>query len=834
MLDVLAVARVLIEKGPLAWLPYAQKQAILLLIALHDCGKISTAFRRQIRDGYQPGRWARHAALSQKLMTIHKSLLMEVLSAKKYPMQYLRDAVCGHHGGPVAPPPDRSRGDDATMQRDAIGDEAIALFPEVFAQIHRLLPDASLAGLKGREAQDISCLVSGLTTFADWLGSNEAIFSPTPAMDIDAYWEIAQERARIAIAGAGLLASRPLGPDESKILDQPPRPMQIKAGEVDLPRGPTLVLMEDSTGSGKTEAAFLLAQRMMAAGKGSGIYFALPTMATSNKMFSRTRGMMKRLFDGVPSLALMHGQRGIHEGFRQISGATGEKPSDASCSAWIASDRRKSLFAEIGVGTIDQALLGVLPTKFHTLRQYALANKIIIVDEAHAYDPYMQEELSRLLHFHAMFGGSAIVMTATLPRAMRDAFSTAFAEGLGEDPAPPTSMDYPLLTVQTGARVSEYPVDPVPDFSGPSDMRDAKDRVVPVRRLPGAEAGIDALIEAQRKGAACLWVRNAVDDAIEAVDMLRARGIDAELVDLLHARFAMGDRLDGEDRAELYFGKDSTPEVRRGRVLVATQVVEASLDLDFDFMMSDLAPVGSLIQRVGRLWRHERAWRPLAERIFYVVSPDPDAVIDEQWLFQTGTAGAWVYAHDDQWRTARAIFGAGEIRAPGVWGQGGLRDLVEAVHGDLAPPIPAPLLEAERKRLDERDQHVAQARDNLLLPDQPFGSDQHAYDDQEFPTRLGAETVTLTLMREEDGQLRPWIESEDYLRALSMSEVRVSQNMFRRHGLAERGEDPRIMATTAGWSRAIRDRRRIVVVDRGGVLGENLCYSVDTGVHKVG
>ena len=158
-------------------------------------------------------------------------------------------------------------------------------------------------------------------------------------------------------------------------------------------------------------------------------------------------------------------------------------------------------------------------------------------------------------------------------------------------------------------------------------------------------------------------------------ETLEGEGISA---DLLHARFMVADRLKKEVELQARFGRDGTRD--RGRVLVATQVVEASLDLDFDLMVSDLAPIGSLIQRAGRLWRHMDL-RPVRERpvpgpVLHILSPDPENVEDGRWLHRVLPAGAWVYPLSDQWCTARAVFALGAIRAPD-----GLRQLIEAVHG---------------------------------------------------------------------------------------------------------------------------------------------------------
>jgi len=187
---------------------------------------------------------------------------------------------------------------------------------------------------------------------------------------------------------------------------------------------------------------------------------------------------------------------------------------------------------------------------------------------------------------HRAAGGSAILLTATLPLGLRAALAKAFGT------EPPSAPAYPALSIAGGAAHHDFP--PSQESKGP----------VTAQRLPDAEAALDLLVSQAKAGAACVWVRNAVDDAIAAVQALRARGVEA---DLLHARFALCDRLRHEKAALSRFGKKG--QDRAGRVLVATQVLESSLDLDFDVMVSDLAPIAALIQRAGRLWRH-MALRP--------------------------------------------------------------------------------------------------------------------------------------------------------------------------------------------------------------------------------
>ncbi|GIX15257.1 MAG: hypothetical protein KatS3mg118_3216 [Paracoccaceae bacterium] len=341
-------------------------------------------------------------------------------------------------------------------------------------------------------------------------------------------------------------------------------------------------------------------------------------------MFRRLRPVLPRLFAAPPSLTLAHGRAALSEDYRDLALGTERRQDEPGPTDWLRDSRRRALLANVGIGTIDQALLAAVKARHAPLRQFGLSDKILIVDEVHEMgDPYMGVLLETLLRLHAAQGGSAILMSATVPRALRARLAAAFDAGAGRASGPDLDAPaYPALTV-TGA--PPRPVRPVGSARGP----------VRVERLPDAEAAQDLLQAAARAGAACVWVRNAVDEAIAAVQALRARGVPA---DLLHARFALIDRKRHEAAALATFGKDRA--ARPGRVLVATQVVESSLDLDFDVMVSDLAPMAALIQRAGRLWRHMEL-RPAAERpvpgpMLHVLAPDPAAS-----TAPTGRAPCW-------------------------------------------------------------------------------------------------------------------------------------------------------------------------------------------------
>ena len=840
-LDVAAVGHVLLtghrglRESISRQLGLPQDDAVRLmcfLLCLHDIGKFAKKFQAKETTRFpdcfddNPARLSGffdHGAGGMRLFDADPIAFGLPGDIRPNTWRPLVSAVTGHHGSPPEP---RNGETLLTLRRD-YGAAGIKAAHEFILRacglfsIPRRLSSSPPDRIGIRRA---SHAVAGLAVLADWIGSNQPWFPYRDAdkfASFDAYWDYATGQSTRAVREAGVLPARKrqdrLGYEELIGTNATPTPMQDWVLNADLPAGPALFMIEDETGSGKTEAALMLAHRLMKSGRAEGLYVALPTMATANAMFDRLAIAYRHLFaEGAePSIALAHGARGMHEGFRSAMPGGGrfeapyadapgsdeacETTASAACAEWIASDRRRTFLADAGAGTIDQALVSVLPSRHQSLRLFGLMRRVLILDEVHAYDAYMQREMERLIEFQAGLGGSAILLSATLPLSIRKRLMDAFAKGLGTGDAIPVSrMDYPMATV-CAADVRTYA-----SVAGQA----GRARALPVRFLRSSEEALRKVEQAAVAGKSVLYIRNTVDDALDAHAELRARGLDPHL---FHARFALVDRLAIEKRVVETFGKRSKSAARAKQVLVATQVVEQSLDLDFDALITDLAPIDLLIQRAGRLWRHNRPERK-GQLELLVVGPDPVADADEKWFGRAFPRAQYVYRdHARLWLTARTLEESGAIVSPT-----GLRALIESVYGDEAEAgLPSALqgifFDAEGRAGAER----GIATTNTLNLARGYVRDGGAWDlDVRTPTRLVDDLqVTLRLASVRDGRVEPYAHAaapDEAWRAWRLSEVNVSA---RRIG----GEDVPLeyadaaKAAKACWTRYDSDKILVVL-----------------------
>jgi CRISPR-associated endonuclease/helicase Cas3 len=395
--------------------------------------------------------------------------------------------------------------------------------------------------------------------------------------------------------------------------------------------------------------------------------------------------------------------------------------------------------------------------------------------------------LKVLLEHHARSGGSAVLLSATIPLGIREELLTAFARGRGVEHSPDASDDrrYPLaIQMGTATRVHSCPT------------REPLRRSVRVVMLHDEGEALRLLADEVAKGRCVGWIRNTVEDGRRGFRDLASR-LPASSVTLFHSRFALGDRLAIEQGVVDRFGKDSTAAGRRGRVLVGTQVLEQSLDYDVDLMVSDWAPIDLIIQRAGRLMRHVRAVNGdvaedgrdgRGEPVLYVLVPPLVDPPESNWYSALFPKGQYVYQDFGRlWLGADAQRRAGAIDTPGeVGGPASVRGLVEAVYGDAVKEIPEALEAATFRAEGAAAAEQGMGIFNALRLDTGYAaaSSVRWTEDDRVPTRLGKESRTIYLALALQDGLVPL--KQDLCRPWENSAVRVDAKRF--HGLGAEWE----------------------------------------------
>ena len=817
-LDVAAVGDVYLQRSPalLTWLAQqlgqtdldATRAWVVFWLSLHDLGKFSTSFQGQRADLVEQLQGAIPASLGAAGVR-HDSLGMVFWAQQVRPkadceawfgddpeygegLDFWARAVTGHHGQPPMevvshmgrhfnPRDAEAALDFATAMRTLLlttqaADVATALDAETFELISR----------------ELSWWLAGLAVLADWIGSNAEIFKyrSTPELTLQDYWQDALRLAAQALEQSEVLPSdrQPERPFEQLFpAIQKLSPLQNWAASVALAPDPQIHLLEDVTGAGKTEAAIVLAHRLMAQGCADGFFVGLPTMATANAMYERIAQVYGQLFPSVPSLVLAHERKTLVDSFAasvvdpgrdEHDVHQGDESATRRCSRWLADHNKRALLAPAGVGTIDQALLGVLCSKHQSLRLLGLWRKVLVVDEVHACDAYMQRTLETLLEFHARAGGSAILLSATLTQHMKASLLQAYGRGLGYRGPALGVTAYPLAT--TWAPNSASTATEVP-LATRHDVR----RTVQVHYVSDLATVLKRITAALEAGQCVAWIRNTVGDALAAYNHMAER-IASEHILLFHARFALGDRLDMEDAVLHTFGRDSGPQQRAGRLLIATQVAEQSLDIDADLVVTDLAPVDRLLQRAGRLRRHvrdaqgQRLMDPGAQdargpACLWVLGPAWTLTPTASWFRDSFPKSTKVYPHHGHlWLTARALQ-AGALTMPDD-----ARTLIEGVFGPDAE-VPENLernaQQAEGEAFADASQaHMLSAKRQSGYCRAQRGLDWEA--ETVAPSRLGEETIDVLLARWDGNVLLPWRSDKPTRHAWAYSTVRVARRLI--------------------------------------------------------
>lgn len=589
-LDVAAVADVWLEESNTLLKQMAQhlntshehaKRIVLFFILLHDLGKFDARFqhfREDIRVKLQGDDWQLDA---DEAYYSHGPYGYRHF-CQDYNSNEAMKAVAGHHGycDVSFPYHEPDTDDEELITLDEQARNEWINFCLLFCKLETV-----------PEVGDIPML-AGLCSVADWVGSSMTNFTTEPMLDLNVYYQQALPRAQKALRATGMIEKLQGAGFEFLFPAYQPRGIQTLLTQLPLKAG--LILVEADTGAGKTEFALAYASLLINAGLGDGVVFGLPTQATANGLFERIGDAAEKLFPDAKT-TLAHGK---------------SKYMFSDESGFLQQSNKRAFLGSMSVATIDQILMGVLGIRHQFVRSFGTRKSILIIDEVHSFDAYMMGLIEQVLKGQHQAFSSVILLSATMPMPLREKLLACYS---GES----ISQAYPLIShTDLQGQTQEFCLPQEQDVAKQIHKIVNIDSWYSNNVLPTNEQQAQ-ITQWLSQGAMVGIICNTVADAQRIFHQFSMLDIE-QPIDLFHARFTFSDRARLEKKALEHYGKKAQ---RTGRLLIATQVVEQSLDLDFDVLISQIAPIEFLMQRMGRLWRHDRIDSELCPRTSAITSP---------------------------------------------------------------------------------------------------------------------------------------------------------------------------------------------------------------------
>lgn len=608
-----------------------------LLALLHDIGKLTPAFQSKIApniNGYTDVLARSDIDLSMLFhvgKSPHAIAGEAILLSTGFP-----DAFCEiigtHHGKHYDDP--KNQIDDFTANYYGYRSCNQKIWSEMWEKWIQFALNDTFFTPDTLPQPDVPCqmLLSGLLIMADWIASNTTYFPYLPAGTVlaDAAFAERLETAWNRLSLPDTWYADTNGADSawfsSRFGFTPNAVQQCITEVVSTQTSAGIYILEAPMGIGKTEAALASAEILADKLHLGGVYFGLPTQATANGIFNRIHMWASKCDTDTHGIRLAHGMVDLNDEYRSIFCGTAANSGDESIIVheWFEG-RKQALLADFVVATVDQFLMTSLKQKHVMLRHLGLAGKVVIIDECHAYDAYMNVYLDHALTWMGAYGVPVIILSATLPPQRRDALIAAYlgASKKKSEPLQCASHAYPVLTWTNGQEVCRCSV-----------PFDAPQKEIVVNRL--SESGlVDSLNTFLCAGGCAAIIVNTVRYAQKLSVYLKEQLPDYEIL-CFHSRFLATDRAKIEQHLLARVGKQSKQADRDRLIVIGTQVLEQSLDLDFDYMVTELCPMDLLLQRSGRLHRHNRLRpEPLSKPMLSILEPDePLHPIYDAWILQ--------------------------------------------------------------------------------------------------------------------------------------------------------------------------------------------------------
>ncbi len=768
--DTAEVMKLLVRE----WLPDSTKNFLdmtensLMALAgflgyIHDIGKATVLFQTNITAALPEVRskLSRYTALTfreaNRKCTPH-ALASEAILLKLECPAGIASIVGAHHGKPQGNAVEENLESYRSNYYPKGGEK---FWNQCWSEIlNRALRESGYADVEELPelTQPAEIILTGLLIMADWIASNTAYF---PLISIEDYGDMALypersnqawDKLQLTLPWEGQLDVMEKDGFQQRFGFTPNSVQQAVLDAVNHMSEPGIMILEAPMGIGKTEAGLAFSEACAARFGAGGIFFGLPTQATANGIFPRLLSWAENLSDDIShSIRLAHGMAELNDAYLKLPQmASVEEDADTddervAVHQWFCGSK-KALLADFVIGTVDQLLMAALKQKHVMLRHLGLVGKVVIIDEVHAYDAYMNQYLDRALEWLGWYGVPVILLSATLP-AKRRAELVKKYQSKAQDGTWMECTGYPLLTWTDGKKVEQN----MPEIN-------KIDHNVILRKITENEI-IDTLRERMQDGGCAGIIVNTVQKAQRIAETLKAEMPDKEVI-LFHSQFLMPDRGDIERKLMERLGKHSTPEVRKDLIVVGTQVMEQSLDVDFDLMVTELCPMDLLLQRIGRLHRHKRQRPDPMEQAICCVMDTGTEDFDEGSAF---VYGKWLLLQTRKLLPERIILPqdiSGLVQKAYTWDAAHAGPREEEMHADYEEKREKQKQKASGYVVPQPEIHEAFPERNILdgwMQEDMAGSDAAS----RAAVRDGEMSIeVLVMMREKDGRVHflPWQE----------------------------------------------------------------------------
>ncbi|MCM1508677.1 MAG: CRISPR-associated helicase Cas3' [Ruminococcus flavefaciens] len=592
---------------------YIAKNFCRLIALVHDIGKITPAFQKKITPNIENhtemlfDNGLKVSGITEYSKSPHNIAGQVILEELKFPKE-ISVIIGSHHGRAVQNYREQLTSYSANYfgQNNEQEQKWRGLWTEWIDYSLRKTGWSSVDKLPKPDVKT-QMIITGLLIMSDWIASNTNYFPyidiysnisdeecnnrckyAWDKLDFPNRWEA--ENAKDIIREYGLSEFF-----RTRFSYEPNHIQQAVMETVSENAQEGIYILEAPMGIGKTETALASAEILSAEFGAGGIYFGLPTQATANGIFGRIRDWAKGCDDKYHTIRLAHGMTELNEEYQEMFKGKAEDSGDECVIVheWFEG-RKQALLADFVIATIDQLLLASLKQRHVMLRHLGLSGKIVIIDECHAYDAYMNVYLDRTLTWLGAYKVPVIVLSATLPPQRRAELIKAYLnQNKNIIISNENSLAYPVLTWTCGNNVMQKAIE-----------SDTPNKHISVNEVDESML-ITVLAEKLSDGGCAAVIVNTVDYAQKISKKISAEMSDFSVI-CFHSRFTAADRADIEKKLLKATGKDSSYEIRNKLIVVGTQVIEQSLDLDFDFMVTEICPMDLLLQRSGRLHRHER------------------------------------------------------------------------------------------------------------------------------------------------------------------------------------------------------------------------------------